>query len=443
MIKEEQIKSNININSFQNISDSYPLSNQGNQSSIAPSFSQSNNDNSIINSQKGDKNISLGDSNDSKIEFFDRERNNFQLIGNIINDEENKNSQNTIDNILKVNDYFLCYGKNSNLIKYKKNQKIIEEKIKDFNNIFLVESTNNNQEIFICFQKSINKYYLNKNGLGKNDNYDCEEKNNIIFAMNLEKNSFLLCSEEEASIKKDIFSKEKVMTEPNIVNALIKGGKKIGQSLVALKSNKIISKGKDKLYFYNFTSKKISEIKNYYSFTYSENGLEIFPSCESNVKNKTLLCACKKYIRNQKNGILIVNFENNINNDDNLFPKIEEYFFDTNNFEVFCFCPIIIKEDNIYFDEKIKKETNYFFVGGYNPKKYSGIIKLFKINYEVNDIKKKIEYIDDVFIDKKNREYTGPVSCITQSTNNDYLISFWNGEIKLMEKIKIDLYLKY
>ena len=50
--------------------------------------------------------------------------------------------------------------------------------------------------------------------------------------------------------------------------------------------------------------------------------------------NKILLCACKKYNKDTKNGILLIN----PNLGDN--KRMENEFYETYNFEVYCFCQI-------------------------------------------------------------------------------------------------------
>ena len=55
---------------------------------------------------------------------------------------------------------------------------------------------------------------------------------------------------------------------------------------------------------------------------------------------KIILFACKKYIKGQKKGILLIIINLNSNN-------IYKQFYETENFEVYCFCQIIIKEDII------------------------------------------------------------------------------------------------
>ena len=223
-------------------------------------------------------------------------------------------------------------------------------------------------------------------------------------------------------------------------NILIKSMIKINEKLIVFKSNRVASNGNDKLIFYNSTVTKILDnIDISSSFIYTGQGLKIFTQNKSQSKSKILLCACKKYIRNQKNGILVVRIDENEN------YKINDYFYNTDNFEVYCFCQILLKkekEENILQPESNFTESNYFLVGGFNVNKCKGIIKLFKIYYGNNYNETKIEYIDDIiFPDKNIGKCSGPISCITQSNNNDFLISFWNGEIYLLKELNISKYL--
>ena len=140
----------------------------------------------------------------------------------------------------------------------------------------------------------------------------------------------------------------------------------------------------------------------------------------NNDKNKILLCACKKYIKGQKNGILIIDvqsIENNFN------KKNDILFYDTKDFEVYCFCQIsLIKEKYIFKGNKpIKK--NYILVGGFNAYKNKGYIKLLKINRHKK--KFKIE-IQDILIEKT--DFKGPISSIIQKDNN-FIITCWDGKL--------------
>ena len=113
-------------------------------------------------------------------------------------------------------------------------------------------------------------------------------------------------------------------------------------NIIIFKSNKVVSKGQDKLIFFYLDSKNTfnTNINKYeYSFIYSPNGLTLMPKKENKSENAILLCACKKYLKVQRNGILLLSFKD----DENITNKYNYHkFYCTNNFEVYCFCPISI-----------------------------------------------------------------------------------------------------
>ena len=54
-------------------------------------------------------------------------------------------------------------------------------------------------------------------------------------------------------------------------------------------------------------------------------------------------------------------------------------------------------------NQKIKKDTEYFYVSGFDPDKRKGLIKLYKVIYN-DEIKKiEIEYIQDIIVGKENK----------------------------------------
>ena len=196
----------------------------------------------------------------------------------------------------------------------------------------------------------------------------------------------------------------------------------VSEYLFALTSNKILKNGEDKLLMYD-SRKNIIKINIYnikgYSFTLSQNNSSLIniPKCLKNIK--IILFACKKYIKCQKNGILLTI----INLDDN---NVYKHFYKTENFEVYCFCPIIIKEnEHILQPEKdIIIDTEYFWVGGFHVGKKKGLIRLYKINNKenINDI--KIEYIKDIIIEKNClfKGFKGPITYIIQSKINGNIL---------------------
>ena len=235
------------------------------------------------------------------------------------------------------------------------------------------------------------------------------------------------------------------MQNRKIDDKVYKSGIQIDNVRYAFSSNKVDIKGDDKLIIYNRIKKKIVyEIKNH-SFTLSRNNLYII-SKEEKVEiedkeekgkkqekeekessQKILLSACKKYIKKQKNGILLIKMD--LKNDE--FSNI---FYDTGNFEVMCFCQIlnVQKTGYIFKNDVIVYNTEYFLAGGFNKKKGKGVIKLYKIIYNDNFLETKIEYIQDIEPELKDdfKGFNKPISCIIHSkkTGNLY-ISCWNGNI--------------
>ena len=250
-----------------------------------------------------------------------------------------------------------------------------------------------------------------------------------------------MCGSKGVYIYYDLFSK--IVNTRNIVilEENYTGGIVLNEDLVALNSNEIVNNGVNKLIIYNMKSKKIqTEIKGY-SFNSSSNGLSIMQREQSNTYNQTLLCACKKYKTGQKNGILLVNVnsENKIN--------INNSFYDTGNFEVYCFCPLM-KEDkgtklNIFQNNHFLIKTDYFLVGGYDNDRKRGMIKLYKLKYNENN-ETSIEYIQEIKPEKR-REFEGfkkPISCMIQSKKDGkIIITSWDGNVYLFSNPKFESFL--
>ena len=212
------------------------------------------------------------------------------------------------------------------------------------------------------------------------------------------------------------------------------GGIKINDYIVALTSNKNSSKGEDKIIFFNIHTYKIfKEIKGY-SFTKSQTNLSLISNINDDNK-KLLICACTKYVENQKNGILLIRIEF----DDREEDKIFEVFYET-NFKVHCFCPILeSKNKNDILDIKRKVITKFFFVGGYNKLNNEGLIKLYKINYNENDFDKTgIEYIKDIEIENEKINFNGPINCMIQSKlNGKIILTNMDGSVYLFSSPNI------
>ena len=213
-----------------------------------------------------------------------------------------------------------------------------------------------------------------------------------------------------------------------------KGGIKINDNYLALTSNSILPNGEDILVFYDIKNEKIIQTKNkfQYSFITGVNGLNLMEI--GKIKKQILLCACKKYTSSQKNGILIINPEIKENEDINF------NFYDTEEFEVNCFCPINIKENNNHFT------SNYFLVGGYDNEKNIGMIKLYKItSNDKFNINFNLIFLQNIIIEKTEdfKGFNGTVRNIIQLKKNRYLlVNCWDGNIYCFSKPNISFYLK-
>ena len=274
-------------------------------------------------------------------------------------------------------------------------------------------------------------------------NYDInlykDIKINLLFLLQQSNNNYFLCCKDNIKYFSDILVKTMEVATKSINIPSAKSGLKIYKDFVVFKSFK---EKNSVLKFYNCCSGRIydKEIKNY-SLIYSNNGLSLIPREEIDTENKILLCACKKYIKNQKNGILLVNLNKYYNK-----LNIMTYFYDTKSFEVYCFCPILLFKTNLILGNNKVEDSEYFLVGGYEIKKYQGIIKLFKIIYGENN-NNKIEYIQDIIFEKNKKKnfksFKGPISSIIQSKEKgNILITCWDGNVYLMSYPDIEYYLK-
>ena len=326
-------------------------------------------------------------------------------------------------------------------------EKSLKPKIKNMANINKEET---GPIIIICFKNFINYFDLNqfeeKNITKK---YESLEKLNIINLFKIDCEEYLICCENKVILFSNLFNDIKDSHVYYIDLKYVKSGILINKDYVALKVCNISSNKENGIYFYYIKKNEIinKNIKNKeYSFIYSTNGLVIMPKKEIDTDNKILLCACKKYLKNQKNGILLVNIEIKNNNID-----FDHYFYETGKFEVYCFCPILIGEKEKFLDNSNIKDTNYFLVGGFDLNKNKGIIKLYKVIYGKKYYDNRIEYIQDIILDNsiiENEKFVGfraPITCIIQVSSNykDFLITCWDGNIYLLSSLDISYYLNY
>ena len=217
---------------------------------------------------------------------------------------------------------------------------------------------------------------------------------------------------------------------------------RINENIIALSSNSNVPGGSDVIEFSYLKNKKYIQKKiSDYSFIVSTNGLELMPKLKKENKFKILLCACKNYKKEkkeQKNGILLVviNMEENVD--------IKNTFCDTENFEVYCFCPLLYNKDGNNNETRNIVESNYFLVGGIDTYLREGKIRLYKINYEEKIDNTTIEYKQEIVFKARDDmdAFNGPINCITQSTKTGHiLVSCSDGNIYLLTPPNISYYL--
>ena len=223
-------------------------------------------------------------------------------------------------------------------------------------------------------------------------------------------------------------------------------GINITEKICIFISNNLVPYGKNNLLIYDFNNDEIIKQISDYSFKISYNGLYLINMNKIksiNINKQLLFCSCSSR-ENKKIGFLIINID---------LDKKEfiESFYDTEDFEPHCFCQILIVENNNPItddickeDNIVIKETEFFFVGGFDPMKRMGCIKLYKIKYDKDSNKINIKYLIDI-VTENNDEFKGfdmDISCITQSRiTGNFLITCLDGNIYLFKPPNLELLL--
>ena len=348
------------------------------------------------------------------------------------------------------NNYFLSGGCEKTLILYEKMTEKI--KIKDLDDWtykvtekITYDEKNNKIQLLCCTNKELIKLNIDKTTFRPNITKYQLPKRTISNCIEMKENNMIIMGHGGASYFIDIFNKNNQLSEYKISEKTFRGGIRINDKTVVLTSNSVLHNGEDILIFYNIKTKKITNIIEGYSSTISTNNLSLIPREEIKSNNKVLLCACKKYNnnKNKKNGILLVN----ANLGDN--KRMEKEFYDTNNFEVYCFCPILKFEKNNKNKEMDNKkgskiiDTNYVFVGGFDLDMRCGKIKLYKIVYGEKIWNTTIKFMQDIEINENNKfeDFDGPISSIIQSKANGLILaSCYNGNVYLFTSPNMEYY---
>ena len=369
-----------------------------------------------------------------------------KIINNIKEDKEKDEKEDTKHKfIIEINSGYISWGIAKNIYIYNKEYncvKIINLKNEILNNLVVEES--NKEGIFYiiaCLQYKLRIFTI-KNMKHINEIKDFT-LNNIYEEMSsvfrISKDNYLICYKNKICFISESFNdritavQEQKFIIPSIVSAI-----NINENYIGLKACDFIDKNNNKIKFLNIFKGELYpfEIKGY-SLIFSYAGMSIMPSFQSKNENKVLLCACKKYSQDGKNGILLINTRNLEN------EKVYTYFSDTKNFEVYCFCTILIFNYEKMFDDKYNYiDTDYFLVGGFDSEKGIGGIKLYKIIFDNEKYENKIVFIQDI---DDFKEFKYPVNCIIQDKKSLYqniLVTCLDGNIYLFSGPNIEYYLR-
>ena len=340
------------------------------------------------------------------------------------------------------NNYFISGGIDNKLVLYSSDyQKIKEKKLGYLLFNMNKAKTGDNNTLDIIVTSNVNLYLIR---IDENkyifNNY--RETKSYKFCFEVSNYHYIIGDKSGCYMFYNIFSKIiQYQKDIQISNKFYNSGIQINKYVIALTSNRILPNGEDKLILFNCLLKqKTYEIEGFsYISSSSSNGLSIINKGE----DKILLCAYKKYLKCQQNGILLINVKMGEK------ETIKYYFYDTGNFEVNCFCQIFVLDETnnkILDDNKITIETNYFLVGGFERKKGKGLIKLYKIINNKNFLETKIEFIQDITIEKNEifKGFKGAITNIIQTKNNgNLLMTSWDENVYLFSKPNMDYLLFY
>ena len=240
------------------------------------------------------------------------------------------------------NQYFYIYGEKSIVViseLYKKRLLIIlDEKI--YNISEKKSKKNNHGDLVACCPKNINLIDINMDSL----QYHIQQYQipNIVyfFCYQMINDIYVVLGNTSVIAFQNIFSSDPDNESFKYDDKLYYSGAKIRNTEIALTSNSLYKKGEDNLMIINVIERKIVANFEGFSYVYGPNGLGII---NINDNNKVIIAAFKKYMSEQKNGILLIVHKPNQNENNHTFYR-------TGNFEVMCICRI----------------NNFFFVGGFD-----------------------------------------------------------------------------
>ena len=332
-------------------------------------------------------------------------------------------------------------------------QQIKKIKMKDKQyHIYEIKNLDNSKDIIYFMSFSKNKISLTKLDLLVQKSYiECEIINHTLISVYyIDENKTLIWGLYTSYSFNNKFSQNSSKFIKFLDSEIFYKGaillKNLTETILILTSNDILPHGANELIFYDCNKNKILGKISGYNFIPSYNSLKEIKQTIK-IDEKMILCACYKKEKNKKiNGILILNINLNKN-------KIEykNIFYKTNNFEVYCFCQILIVDNNNPINDDITKteniniiETIYILIGGYDTDKREGCIKLFKVYFKIGEGVMELKFVQDIIVEKndKFKGFSNIISSITQSRiTGNIVVTCWDGNIHLFRPPNMDFFL--
>ena len=394
-------------------------------SSVTKQISNNLNDNSSVTKQNSNNLYII-----SSYDDYDLNNNGPDLKHLKLNKIKLKNK---IQNIKQLKDgNFLIKEANKLSLSSLKWNKVVYIEAFRFDNIidFWEIYNNNKSQILIAFENKIEIFNIYRD---ENSNYKINNEpsifiENLLTHFELEINNYIFILNIT-----NIFQKYLEMKKITIKNdeKILYDNRNIFK-YTNLKEN-------NKLEFKNNSKNNINnEIESY--FVKSENGLCFMPRSNNKEFTKLLLACNRKVDSNKKKyKLFLISFYF----DGIIYSKYSITFLDTKNFEVLCFCPVLIPENNnIDYnpDDTNIKITNLFLVGGFDHEIRQGKIELFRLIEENEN--HNIEKLTDISFDDFG-ENKSCINCIIQSkVDGKFLIINEDGNLYSFYLSNIKNYLK-
>ena len=195
----------------------------------------------------------------------------FKLFGNHKNTSEyTKNINNKI---------LISVGAENKIFVYNESLKIID-KVNLQNWVYNLEcsspdNNDDNLKIIVCTKNEIMTIYFSKYLINSHLSL---KRGTFNFLLKVNNKQFLICEEKFVSMEREGFN---ILNKKNFFQCFegyYREGIKLNDNLIAFTSNKVVSRGQDKLIIYDI-SKEIIVLEKYgYSYILSSNGLSIYIS---------------------------------------------------------------------------------------------------------------------------------------------------------------------